>query len=574
MKQKFIPYIYILFLVLLFDRSYGQKKELKITTIDSISSIFIKDLAFQKIHVDNNSISRTLDSVKLKIEKMGFINYRLDSLVGEPPPATTKEEYNSIKNSTVYTAYFNLGIQISTIRVYYDSSQKNSVKLLASHKEFNSNYFEVKPKEITAEMQNIANLLEKQGNSFSEVTLKNVTVINDTLIKADLSIKKSTDRKIDKIIINGYTSFPKTYLKHHLGLEKNTKFNNEKLREFSKAINTLPFVSELKSPEVLFTKDSTIVYLYLKKENVNRFDGLIGFGTKETGKGISLNGYLDLTLNNLFDLGEHFNLLWKNNGSDRQVFTIDVSLPYIFNSKISPNVGLNIYKQDSSFVNTLFKLALPYSINKRNSIGLIFHSESSSNLLTTTNNSIEDYKSTFYGIIYNYSLPNNHPFFTSKFNLFAEVLTGKRKSKSKDNQTKFYLKTDFLWSLNLNNHIYFQNQSGLIDSEKLIDNELLRIGGTNSVRGFDEESFLASTYSIFNVEYRYNTNTNSYLYSISDLGFIKKQDQSSQLYAVGLGYAFSTKLGFINLSYALGKSPATPFNLNNSRFHLKIVNTF
>ena len=479
-----------------------------------------------------------------------------------------------VKNDSLFIAYFNLRNQVRKIRVYYDRNEIDPGVISAKKRKTTLDYFEVKPDNLPSKLQTISNAFENDGNSFSEVVLKNLSIMNDTLIKADLFIKKSTVRKIDKIIINGYTSFPKTYLKHFLRLEKNIIFNKERLDKSSDAINALPFVSEIKPPKVLFTKDSTIVYLYLKKENTNKFDGLIGFTSKEIGKGISLNGYLDLSLNNLFNSGEYFNLLWKNNGNNRQVFDLDISFPYIFNSKVSPNIALNIYKQDSSFVNTLFKFALPYSINNRSSIGLVLHSESSSNLLTVTNSSIEDYKNTFYGLSYNYTVPNNHPFFRTKFNLFSEVLTGKRKSTFKVNQTKFHLKTNFLWSLNFKNHIFFQNQSGLINSEKLINNELLRIGGVNSIRGFDEESILASIYSTFNIEYRYNTNNSSYLYTISDLGYVENKNLSSQLYSLGLGYAFTSKLGFINLSYALGKSSEIPFNFNNSRFHLKIVNYF
>ncbi len=353
-------------------------------------------------------------------------------------------------------------------------------------------------------------------------------------------------------------------------------FHKEKLDEASNVINVLPFVSEIKSPEVLFTKDSTIVYLYLKKENTNKFDGLIGFTTKENGKSLSFNGYLDLSLRNLFNSGENFNLIWKNNGNNRQVFNLAVTLPYLFNSKVSPNMALNIYKKDSSFVNTLFKIAVPYQINRRNSIGLTLLSESSSNLLTITNNSIEDYNSTFYGLHYNYEIPNSHPLFKLKFNAFLEALAGKRNGTTNNNQTKFHFKTNFLWSMNPKNHIFLQNKSGLINSEKLYSNELSRIGGANSIRGFDEESILASTYSITSLEYRYSTNNTSYLYSISDFGYMhnKNNNLSSQLYAFGLGYGFYSKLGFINLSYALGKSSDTSFNLNNSRFHIKIVNFF
>jgi len=575
LKQKIIPYIYILFSILIFDQSYGQKKVLEIFTTDNTSSFLLRDIQFQKVHFNKTNLLKTLDSVQLKIEKIGFINYSLDSIITSPTPTPLQRKENAIMASdTIYTAFFNLRNQIEKIRVYYDSSEIPSKQLSKINGLITNDYFEVKPATLSDNLHDISNMMAKKGNSFSEVVLKNISFKNNNLIEADLLIKKSALRRIDKVISKGYDNFPKTFLKHNLKLEPQSVFSKEKLDEASNAIYTLPFISEIKPSEVLFTKDSTIIYLYLKKENSNKFDGLIGFTSKENGKGLSFNGYLDLSLNNLFDTGENLNLVWKNNGNNRQVFNLDISLPYIFNSKISPNLALNIYKQDSSFVNTKFKMALPYQVNRRNSFGISFRSESSSNLLKTTTNNIEDYKSIFFGLNYNYIIPNNHPLFKAKFNLFSEVLSGKRNGTVENNQKIYHLKTNFLWSLNFKNHIFLQNTNGLIDSEKLIDNELFRIGGINNLRGFDEQSILASLYSTFNTEYRFNTNNGSYLYSISDFGYVKNKNLSSQLYALGLGYAFTSKLGLINLSYALGKPSDASFNFNNSRFHLKIVNSF
>lgn len=616
--------------MLFFNLTHGQKKVLEIVANDSTSVLFLKDIHYQKVHFSEISLLKSLDSVKFQLEQIGFVNYSIrppltppkegdtivvlgsnELLVSKYPPlfrrkgnsSVAKEEINLLNsiskfskdtvieknthlapkeegifmvNDKIYKAYFNLGNQIQKIRIYYDDNEINLKLVLERNKKTTFGYFEVEPKNLSSTLQEISNALEKVGNSFSEVSLKNILIKNDTLIEAELEIKKSISRKIDKIIISGYPDFPKTYFKYHLALAQGTVFSKNKLDKASDAINTLDFVSEIKPPEVLFTKDSTIVYLYLKKENANRFDGLIGFTSKETGKGLALNGYLDLSLNNLFHSGENFNLTWKNNGNNRQVFNIDFTLPYIFNSKLSVNGALNIYKQDSSFVNTALKLALPYRINVRNSIGLILHSESSSNLLTITDNDIEDYNNLFYGMNYNYIIPNNHLLFKSKFNFYSEALMGKRKSITDNNQSKFYLKTNYLLSLNHKNHVFVQNNSGIINSEKLYSNEVMRVGGSNSIRGFDEESILASAYSIFNLEYRYTTNNSSYLYSISDLGYIdnKISNFTSQIYAFGFGYAFSSKLGFVNLSYALGKTSDTSFNFDNSRFHIKIVNFF
>jgi len=537
--------------------------------MDSLTTSFLQNLSYQKKHLTEISLHKSLDSVKRQLEKIGFLNYTIDSL--------TKKRESQDKKRFVYTAYFNLRNKINLIRIYYSKKDLNKKQLFNDLGLFTTTtYFEVNLDKLPTTLNSITSLFEKQGNSFIKVALKNISIKKDTLL-AQLHINKSNSRSIDKVIINGYPNFPKVFTKHHLKLKTNTLFTKDKLDKVSNSINTLPFVSEIKPPEVLFTKDSTIVYLYLKKKTSNKFDGLIGFTSKENGKGLLFNGYLDLSLNNIFNTGENFSLIWKNNGKERQVFNFSLQLPYLLNSRISPNATLNIYKQDSSFVNTSIKFSLPYKIDNRNSFGLTLQSENSTNLLSKNINTINDYKNLFYGLNYNYQVPNPHLLFPIKFNFYSEILTGRRKSNNiNTSQTKFFTKIHFLWSVNMKHHVFLQNQNAFLNSKELFSNELFRIGGANSIRGFNEESLLASAYSFMNFEYRFTPNNTSYIYSITDLGYLKSKisNKETQLFSIGLGYAFTSKLGFVNLGYALGGFTGTPPTFDNSRFHLKIISFF
>jgi len=560
--QKFIPYIYIAFFLCNIWLSFSQKIILNISAKDSTNTILLNTVPYQKIHATEFSLLQSIDTIKDNLEKKGFINFNLDTI---------------IKRDSIYNAKFNLGHFNNMIRVFYnpkDIAKKQLFKITSS---FTDSYFDIKTEQLEKSLYTIVGIFENEGKSFSEVSLKNISLKKE-FIEATLTIKKTETRKIDKIIINGYENFPSGYLSNYLQLKNNSIFNRTKLNKSSDLINTLPFVSEIKPPEILFTKDSTIVYLFLKKEVSNKFDGLVGFTSKESGNGISFNGYLDLLLNNIFNSGESFSLFWKNNGEERQDFTLSATIPYVLQSGFSLKASLDIYKQDSTFINTKTKLSIPYALNDQHSLGMSLQSETSSNLLTNPNNgSVFDFSNVLYGINYNYLIFNQHSLFPVKFNLFSELQTGRRNLESiKTTQSRIHFKSFYLWSLNLKNHFLIQNESSTILSENVITNELFRIGGVNSIRGFNEESLFASTYSYFNFEYRFNPNNSSYLYSITDLGYFENRtiQQSSKIYSLGVGYAFRTKLGLLNLSYAVGRISSQPFDFQNSRFHLKVISIF
>ena len=117
----------------------------------------------------------------------------------------------------------------------------------------------------------------------------------------------------------------------------------------------MPFVSQIKYPEVLLTKDSTKVYLYLEKRKNNSFDGFLGFGNKETTQKLQFNGYLDLNLYNNLNSGERFNLYWKNDGNKQSTFNVNLDLAYIFKSPMALKTNLRIFKHFHIKINFTFE---------------------------------------------------------------------------------------------------------------------------------------------------------------------------------------------------------------------------
>jgi hypothetical protein len=86
---------------------------------------------------------------------------------------------------------------------------------------------------------------------------------------------------------------------------------------------------QIKYPEILFTEDSTKVYVYQKKSNTltGSLDSVI-MKIKD-----SFNGYLDLTLENSLHVGEQFSL-WKTDGNKQRTFKTALELPYLFKTQL------------------------------------------------------------------------------------------------------------------------------------------------------------------------------------------------------------------------------------------------
>jgi outer membrane protein assembly factor BamA len=540
--------------MLFLTETFAQDYSLKLTSKNKAETSILDNIKYRKKHKDTITLNYEISKVADYLKNIGYFLNTFDSL-------------KKINNE--FIAHFSLHkkTEKAIIKVASDAV------FLFNNIEFKNNSFSLSVNELQATLTSISKKLDTQGKSFSKVQLKNIKINNDTLF-ADLEINPSKKRIINRITVKGYDDFPKSYLKNYFDIKSNTVFNQQKITKISNLSKNLPFIKEIKPPEVLFTRDSTQVFLYFKKRTNNSIDGIISFATKENGD-LLFNGNIDLKLNNILNTGEKFDLFWNSIGDERQEFKLATEIPYLFNSKISPELSFSLYKQDSTFLNTKFDSRLFYSINSNIKLALTYNSESSENLEEILSDNLETFNNYFLGFQFKYSVPKNDFFFNDTFNFEINPTFGERKTNTNSsNQFKIETTISYLWDLNFRNSIYIKNNTGYLNSDSFLDNELFRIGGANSIRGFDEQSIFTNNYTFFNIEYRFLTSQKSYLYSITDFGFLESRSKKENILGLGIGYLFTTDSSQIKLSTVVGKNSSQSFNLNNSKLIISWVSFF
>lgn len=527
--------------ILFFAKSFfSQNLYLKITAFDEDENQTLKKIDYKKNHLKVIDIYNECKKISDYLKKEGYFTNNIDSI---------------IQKDSIYKSYFSLKNKIKRIAlkpIENEVLQKNKTLFF-------------KTNEIENYLEEISKNLDSKGKPFSKISLANNYLINDTLY-ANILISSSKKRNINKVIVKGYEGFPKKFIKNHLSIkEDRTVYSTEKLKEISRNLNSLFFVNQIKQPETLFKKDSTLIYLYLDKKQNNSFDGLINLTTKEDGS-VLFNGILDLQLNNVLNNGEFFSLNWSAIGDERQELEVNLKTPYIFNSRITPEVLFNIYRQDSTFINTKFFGSLNYAVNAKIDLGLSFSSESSENTSQLAQNSNKSFDNFFTGINFNYHTYRDKRFNNDKLSITVNPLFGYR-ATANERINQFKLKTiiSYLFEINRRNAIYLKNTIGFLNSKDLLNNELYRIGGANSIRGFNEQSFFTPNYTYFNIEYRHLTSPKSYFYSITDLGRLDIFSNFSNILGLGGGYSFLTNNSQINIGIALGNNLSNEFQFRNPK---------
>ncbi|MCL7763699.1 hypothetical protein MPF19_09760 [Polaribacter sp. Z014] len=554
MKKRTTHYIYILLTLYSINGIFAQEFTLDLTSKNKIEKKVLNKIDYLKLHKDTITINKEIVRVTEYLKNIGYFTSNIESI-------------KKAKNK--YIISINLNKKIENAIISINQTTKNYLKT-STEKE---NTVTIPIEKLSSTLSNISKKLDKEGKSFSTVQLKNI-IIKDKTLFADLIINPSKKRTINKVIIKGYANFPKSYLKNYFNIKPSSVFNQTKIKEISEATKSLDFIKEIKSPEILFTKDSTLLYMYLRKHPNNSFDGIVSFASKENGD-VLFNGNIDIQLNNILNTGEKFGLFWNSIGEEKQELKLSTQIPYIFNSKFSPEMAFNIYKQDSTFLNSKFDARIAYHINSKSELSFTYNSETSENLKENLINNIESYSNYFLGFQFKYNVPKNDFFLNNKFYVDLNPSYGKRTTdKNTTNQFKIESTISYLWDLNIRNSIFIKNKTGYLNSDTFIDNELFRIGGANSIRGFNEQSIFTNNYTYFNIEYRYLTSKKSYLYTLTDLGRIKLNSKNENLLGLGLGYLFNTNNSQINLNVSVGKTNQQNIDYKNIKLIINWKNYF
>lgn len=554
MKSKFLVFIFFISAV-----TFAQNFYLNIKGKNEYENSIIDSLTYPKKHENVAEILETQKTFENSLYNIGYFNFELNS-------------QKKINDSTFVFHYY-LGSRIKKLIIKTNQISKSDKEIL----KINEDAISILPGEVENWMNSKLKLLESSGYALSKLKLINQKV-EQNIIFCELSLNLNQKRKLDDIVVLGYDKFPLNIKQNWKRKLRNRTFNQELVNEVSRDIEEFPFVTETKSPEILFTKDSTKIYTYLERTKPNKFDGFIGFANDEKNTKLSFNGYLDLNLINILNSGEKFNLYWRNDGSKQTSFNLGTEIPYWFKTPFGAKGNLKIFKQDSTFQNTQLNLEAGYYFSYNRKVFLGYQTINSVDIQNLNAISLNDFKSTFYTLSFDYLKRNVSDFlFPEKTILLAKIGMGKR-TLTAINTNQFFaeINASHLVYLNEKNQVFVKNQSYYLDSQNYVINELYRFGGINSIRGFRENTLQANFFSGIFTEYRYLLTPNLYVHSITDYGYFQDKTTNLQGGLLGLGFGFGmlTQNGLFKLVYANGSTDDQAIKLSNSIIQISFKTNF
>lgn len=445
--------------------------------------------------------------------------------------------------------------------------------------------------------EKIITYYENNGYPFASVMLDSI-VISEGTIKAQLKLSKNSEEKIDSIIIRGTAKISPIYLYNYLGIKPGNLYNESKLKKVNARIAEIPFIRSSKPANILFTNKFNKLILNLEKKQASQFNGIIGIlPDNNTGK-IMFTGDVSLKLQNGLGRGELIDLNWRRLQTQTQDLKLRLVYPFVLRSPFGVDYNFKLYKKDTTFLDINQNIGLQYIFTGGNYFKIFYNNKTSTLLSTkgleysTTLPPNADIQNNMYGIGLKYEKLDYRLNPRKGFSFLGNASAGTKNikinrklnpvvyEKLKLNTTQYNADIEASVFIPVMNRTTIKAgvQAAFLYGETIFQNELFRIGGLKTLRGFDEESIYASAFSIFTLEYRYILEQNSYLYVFGDAAYYEKNSVGNIVHdtpiGFGAGISFETKAGIFSINYALGKQFDNPIQLRSGKIHFGIVNYF
>lgn len=577
-----ILFSYLLFLNLFFLlKTEGQNKlELNLSVSDNPS--FLKKIKIKNPYSSRTEIEKEINSIISQLRNEGYLLAEMDTLIcdSEQCKATLqmgdKYKWAKLKKGNVDADIL--------------SSTNFNEKLYAN--------ISFKPAQFSKLFEKTLSWCDNNGYPFARIKLDSVLIEGST-IYASLHLTKNRFVKIDSFNVEGNATIKKNFLYHYLHIKQGDVYDEHYIKQISQRIKQLPFLKEKQPQVVKITDNYTKLVLFLDKKNASQFDGILGLQPQPSGKTV-LTGDMRIRLyNNIFRAGELFDLNWKRLQYQTQDFKMGVSYPYLLKTPIGTDYSLNIYKRDTTFIDVQNNVGLQYLFNGLNNIK-VFYKQRNTNLLSTASlsglsvlPSYADITTYAYGIGFLYEKLNYK--FNPRSGISVNISSSagnrdiQKNSKIDDALYKdIQLKsTQYQGDGNIACYIPLLKfstikiaaQGGSVMSPQLFKNELYRIGGFKTLRGFDEQSIFASSFAIGTFEYRFLFEQNSAFILFADGCWYENNSVGTKYvtdtpYSVGAGVSFETKAGIFQLNYAIGSQFGNPFDFRTGKINFGLVNTF
>ncbi len=466
------------------------------------------------------------------------------------------------------------------------------------------------PSALVKNMRLILDFAQNNGYPFATIALDSI-VMDTSSLSASFKLEKNALIYFDTLDFGGTAMIKKRFLQNYANINPGSLYNESALTNLDARLSELPFLKVVRPMGIYFYGNKARPVVYLDNRKASSFDGIIGFAPNSAlNNKLVITGDINLKLQNLLGSGKSLEVNYRSFLSGSQDLQMKFNWPYFMNTRMGIDYAFRFLKYDTTYLDLFNDIGLQYRFAGNNYLKVFYQVQKVSLLQVDTNAILlngalpvfNDVKNDLYGLGVRRSKLNY--FLNPSKGYLVEMDIGAGTKRIIRNSTinslripaggESYNLYDSLklvtmqYRANLNFSKYFrlpsnfvlltQARAAIVYAQNLFLNELFRIGGLKTLKGFDEQSIFANKYGIANIELRYLFQQNSSFILFGNAAWyqnaVRKPILEDTPWGVGAGMNIETGAGIFSLYYAVGKQRNNPVEIRNAKIHFGFINYF
>ncbi len=423
----------------------------------------------------------------------------------------------------------------------------------------------------------LLDLLSRRGWPLAEARVAEVRVSSDNADEVDVTIEVDDGAAVvlDDVVLEGAGRTRPSYVMRITRLRRGRTLEGFDPEETRRLLESTKHFTEVGDPRLEVDDDGrAIVVIPVREAPPGNFDLVLGVVPSAGGSSGGVVGNGHLQLRNLFGGGRLFGL--KLNRLPGRVSSFDALLadPNVAGLPIGIEGVFQGIQRDSTYDQQRYRLGVSYELarglravatvtretTKPGQAGLAIRSGAQRIARSTASffgigarfESVDWIVNPRSGIIAESMFERGNRNVTTRRVVGVDTTT----TRSSIAQERLFLTARYFVPTFVRQVVMAGVDARILLSDEYDESDLIRFGGANSLRGYNEEQFLGRVAARFLAEYRYQIDGYAFAYLFTDHGLLevpKLEDQPARrefLPGFGFGIQFRTEIGLINVSYA------------------------
>ncbi len=442
----------------------------------------------------------------------------------------------------------------------------------------------VSPNRLRLLFERILRESEQSGFPYARIRLDSIE-LEGSEVSASILYQSGDRVTFGKLILSDSIFVNPAWLAAYLDIRNGEIYDKREINRLEARLEALDFITLEKSPSLIFRGSKVDVLLNVNKVPSNRVDAVIGFlPNEEEGGGLRITGEAELHIDNLFRSGKTFDLYWQRMRPATQFLSIGYFHSNLFRSNLNLSLDFQFLKEDTTFTTRDFDVRIDYRTGYHTFSAL---SRFRAARLLNVDPDLEelpevaDFNLNDFGLAYRFGNLKTGWLGYRGIQVTTDVRAGNKNIRRNtaipaeyyegidDNLLQWGMDLSAAWGFLTGRQtlLYQRIRGGLLQSDKLFQNDLYRIGGFRSLRGFNENQFFARQFLLYTIEWQLYFDQSSHLMVFVDQAFMKFLDGGDHPTGAGVGLTLQTGNGLLQLAYAVGRTNNQPFDLRLSKFH-------